>query len=290
VDSRHPSNVKEIRSWCKDRQLPNRTGRLRFAQREILRAIGLHEIGRALVFKGGNALRIMHGNPRGTIDLDFTASASVPDLKDWIKDHVDSSLDQVPRARGIKMRVQSIERKPPRPDASFPTYLIRVGFCLEGDRGFELEYIEKGRIVNEVVEIEISLNDLVCVSELRFLDAGEEASIDTCTIDDIIAEKLRSLLQQLIRNRSRPQDVYDIAKQWRDHRMKLDTESIRECLLQKCKAREIVPVRSAFSDKVRDRAREDYERLRTDTAESFIEFDDAWRAVLSLVDQLRLTE
>ena len=164
---------------------------------------------KALVsFKGGNALRIMHENPRGTVDLDFTAHPNVPDDPEWIRDQINQALlnDALwrePSHRGIKMKVQSISRNPRRPQATHPTFQLMVGFCLRGDRTYERGFFESGRPVSEVVELQISLNDVVCATSERTVDDNDSETINTCTIDDILGEKLRSLLQQPIRNRNR---------------------------------------------------------------------------------------
>ncbi len=290
MDVRHPTTHREIDSWCKGLRLPKRTGRLRFAQREVLCAIAASDIGRSIVFKGGNALRIMHGNPRGTLDLDFTAVESVPDQEAWFSDHVGAAVSGVPQVRGIKMRAQSIKRLPPKPGAHLPTYSVRIGFCIAGDRGYDLKYVENGRDMNEIVELEISLNDLVCEWASYRIDEAQNGSIATCTIDDILGEKLRSLLQQLIRNRTRPQDVYDIAKQWRDRRDSLNLGHIREYTLRKCEIRQIEPRRSSFDDEVRLRAEEGYGHLREHTGADYIEFDVAWGLVLELIGEIGLPD
>ena len=290
MDSRHPQDAREILAWCKSNRLPTRTGRLRFAQREVLRAIGAHSVKALIHFKGGNALRIMYENPRGTIDLDFTAGPSVPDEAGWLRDQINDALRRMPPDRDIKMRVQSTSRNPRKSDANFPTYQLNVGFCLRGERAFDRNYLETERHVNEVVELGISLNDLVCEFSERTVDDKTPETVNTCTIDDIMGEKLRSLLQQPVRNRNRPQDAFDLAKQWRDRHKQLDIERIKEYMVRKCEAREIRARRSAFDNIIRDMACEGYERLREDTRDAFIEFDEAWALVVELVTALDLPE
>ncbi len=80
---------------------------------------------------------------------------------------------------------------------------------------------------------------------------------------DLIAEKLRALLQQPSRKRNRRQDVYDIAsllKQFAlDHAEKT---SLLALLREKCRARAIEPDREALSQPdVRERAEKDWDTL-----------------------------
>lgn len=295
MDPRHPQQVNEIRDWCRLYQSPIRAGRLRFAQREVLRAIGAHSVKASISFKGGNALRIMHENPRGTVDLDFTAQQSVPDDPEWLRDQFNQALSndalwREPSLRGIKMRVQSISRNPRRPQATHPTFQLMVGFCLRGDRTYERRFLDFARPVSEVVELQISLNDVVGATSERTVDDHDSETINTCTIDDILGEKLRSLLQQPIRKRNRRQDVFDLANQWRNRREQLDLEQMKIHMVRKCEAREIRARRSAFDNIIRDMACEGYERLREDTRDAFIEFDEAWALVMELVTALDLPE
>jgi len=295
MDPRHPQRADEIREWCKAYRLPIRAGRLRFAQREVLRAIGAHSVKSLLSFKGGNALRIMHENPRGTIDLDFTAQASVPNDLDWFRDQVNDALSydglwREPSDRGIRMKILSVTRNPDRSNATFPTFQLKVGFSIRGDRLFDRELFENRQRISEVVELEISLNDVVSASTERIVDDKEAETINTCTIEDIMAEKLRSLLQQPIRRLNRRQDVFDLAYQWRGRKGQLDRAKIRIYMVSKCEARDIDASRSAFDNEIRVMASEGYERLRDDTGDAFIEFDEAWSLVMELVSAIDLPE
>lgn len=141
------------------------------------------------------------------------------------------------------------------------------------------------------MEVEISLNDVVCATRDR--PPGEvpvgEIKVRVCAIEDIIAEKLRALLQQPIRNRNRKQDVYDIARITRLHGASLDSDKVGDYLLRKSKARDVPVSRTAFNDDVMQRAAFEYETLFSKVDPDFIPFEEAWTAVLSLVNSLPIS-
>jgi len=93
-------------------------------------------------------------------------------------------------------------------------------------------------------------------------DASHELRV--CTIEDIIAEKLRALLQQPIRNRRRRQDLLDIAVTLQNH-PEIDRGNVSRFLVRKAEARDVYVSRSAFrKPEVAQRAEQDYDELRAD--------------------------
>ena len=204
----YPSDLSEIDSWSQDQQVPTGQARIRFMEFVILSCIAWHRITRrGMVLKGGNALRFAYQSPRSTKDLDFTADTEgIPDNTDGIRQLLDESLAFAERRFNVKAKCQRVKRNPRRPDATRPTYDVGIGYQLPSDRYFHDFHGFKNRQVSTVIPVEITLNDLVC-------DTQEWADVEglrVCSLEDILAEKLRSLLQQKPRNRNRWQDVYDI--------------------------------------------------------------------------------
>ena len=132
--------------------------------------------------------------------------------------------------------------------------------------------------------MEISFNDVVSETILMRFGDAPAGGLLVCTLDDIVAEKLRAILQQVIRNRTRPQDVYDVARAFRNDRNRLDLDKIRIYLRAKSEARGIDARRDSFNGATRALAHVGYSEMREDLGPEFIEFDEAWRAVLALVD------
>lgn len=242
-----------------------------------------------LALKGGNALRFVFHNRRSTLDLDFSEAAGFPDDGDRIR----NLLDQAFRARwaqfGVKCRCQAVKRNPKDPAANLPTYQITVGFVFPGDRRFP-DFDSNPAPVPVVVDLEISINDLVCETTEVQLSEASPGPLRVCTLEDIVAEKLRSLLQQPVRKRNRRQDVLDIATVLADNPGRLDEGRVAAFLIAKARARNIEPTRSAFHDDIKARAMVDYDHLRADAGEAFIPFEPAWAAVLGLVGRLALPD
>jgi predicted nucleotidyltransferase component of viral defense system len=169
-----------------------------------------------------------------------------------------------------------------------PTYDIAVAYQFPGDRhhsDFETWKLP----LSTTVALEVSLNDVVCEATMRPLKTGASVSIRVCSLEDIIAEKLRALLQQPIRGRHRKQDVYDIARMTREYANSIDKRKIARFLIEKAKVRDITPSRRSFNDEIRSYAAQDYDELEALFGESnpgFISFDDAWQEVVSLVSSL----
>ena len=105
-----------------------------------------------------------------------------------------------------------------------------------------------------------------------------------------MAEKLRALLQQPLRNRRRPQDVLDVCVAVQQN-PDLDLNLTAEFLVEKAKARDVPVSRAAFhQEEIRSRALEGYNELRETTRNAFIEFEEAFSIVLSLVDRMPLAD
>jgi predicted nucleotidyltransferase component of viral defense system len=290
-DRLHPIGLEELEPWRKHWGVPLEEARKRFVQFVVLESIaaepGLKDV---LFFKGGNALRFVYGNPRATIDLDFTADASLPDDENPIRQLLDRALLRGGKTFGIKLKCQRVDRKPPKRKATLPTYDIAIGFQLPGDRYFA-DFENQARQVSTVVKLEISFNDLVCESQPRQLSPNLPAQLRVCTLEDILAEKLRALLQQVIRNRTRPQDAFDIARAVREHGESLNLDKIATYLIAKCGVRGIHAARSAFADEeVKKGAAFEYDTNLAISQTDWIPFDEAWQTVLDLVGKLTIPE
>lgn len=284
----YPTSIEEIAAWQRANRTTREEARRRLVQFVVLSAISSSPaLVQRLAFKGGNALRFVHGNPRSTVDLDFTAEGDFPDDAREITDLIDAALKSTLGRLRVKARCQSIRRKPPGADKTLPTYLIKVSFQFPGDRYYQ--NFEERRPIPEVIELEISLNDVVCET-IPWRPVPSGRPLRSCSLEDQIAEKLRALLQQVPRNRSRPQDVFDIASRMRAHGESLDLGKVSEFLLRKSEGRIPPPRKGSFDAEVRRRAEAGYQdEIRPQTSE-FIPFDEAWTEVIELVGRLSIPE
>jgi predicted nucleotidyltransferase component of viral defense system len=162
----------------------------------------------------------------------------------------------------------------------------KVGYALPDDRKNQ-ERMLQGVSVSTVVPFDISLNDVICATENIDLDGTH--SLQVCTVEDIVAEKLRALLQQIPRNRMRRQDVLDIAMILAGQQP--DRAKIATYLLQKASARNVPVSKSAFRDKeIRSRAIVDYATLESTVRKPFIPFEEAFAKVMCFVECLGIPD
>jgi predicted nucleotidyltransferase component of viral defense system len=283
----YPTSSEEVAAWRKANQSTLEEARRRFVQFVVLASISMvRSLASRIVFKGGNALQFVHGNVRSTADLDFTAEADFPDDKREITRLLNAAFKAGLARYRVRLRCQSIERKPPGLDNTMPTYRIKACFQMPGDRYYQ--NFDERKTIPEVVELEISLNDVLCETMEKTFSANS-SSVRVCTLEDIVAEKLRALLQQVPRRRSRPQDAFDIASMTR-LRGDLDLAKVSAFVTRKSEARAISPKKSSYDATVRELARKGYDDLIKPEMARYISFDDAWQEVLSLVHRLAIPD
>lgn len=282
----YPTSLADVPRWSREYKTTTSEANIRFMEYVVLNCIGSNVITeRSMVLKGGNALRFAFQSPRSTKDLDFTLTGDeIPDDADRIRILLDDALRFAERRFRVKAKCQSVKRNPLRkPGFTRPTYSIRVAYQFETDRYFH--NFEERDNTPTVIPIEISFNDLVC--ETRIWTGVN--SVRVSSLEDILAEKLRSLLQQKTRNRNRYQDVYDIARYVRQS--DIDRSKIGRFLLEKSRVREIEVRKACFDDVIRKMASADYDvHIHEQAPHNFIPFDDAWQDVLSLVQSLDITD
>lgn len=287
MNTRYPETFERIPGWARENSISINEARARFAQYAILNAIaGSRVLSQILVFKGGNALDFVWQPNRSTKDLDFTSLD--PELSaERIRTLLEQSLGVVGRRLGIAFHINGVMRNPPGLDKTFVTYEVRVGYAHPDDVNNK-KRISNGEPSKAIVPVEISLNEPVCADTP--VDVHATHPLRVSTREDIVAEKLRSLLQQPIRKRNRRQDLLDIAVLLRSS-APLDAQRISAYLREKARARDIAVSRSAFSNpEVRDRAQSDYLALQKDTRELFVPFDDAWNDLMRLVAALDIPD
>jgi predicted nucleotidyltransferase component of viral defense system len=282
----YPTSLPDIPQWSRENKTTTLEANIRFMEYVVLNCIGSNAITeRGMVLKGGNALRFAFQSPRSTKDLDFTvAGDEIPDDPDRLRSLLNDALRFAERRFRVKAQCQHVRRNPPpSPGSTRPTYSISIAYQFETDRYFH-NFDERENIAT-VIPVEVSFNDLVC--EICLWTGVN--SLKVCSLEDILSEKLRSLLQQKTRHRNRYQDVYDIAKYMRQHA--IDRDKIGRFLVQKANVREIDACKSSFDDVIRKMASEDYDvRIHEQAPYNFIPFDDAWQDVLSLVQSLDIPD
>ena len=287
----YPLTFAEIAVWAGGAGVTVAEARIRFAQYAVLRVVaGVRQLQSSLVLKGGNALDFVWVPNRSTVDLDFSVdpSDSLPAFTpDSIRGLLDRGRRNVEQSLGLTLALYAVRQHPPGEARTFATIEARVGYALPDEQRLQFR-MRHGATSPHIVRIEISQNEPICAATTVALDSTLRVRV--CTIEDIVAEKLRALLQQPIRNRERKQDLLDIAVILRS-RQGLDRAAVAAFLLEKAAARDVPVSRVAFRDpEIARRARVDYEALETTTRTLFVPFDDAWADLMALVAELAIPE
>lgn len=288
VSDPYPRTFQDIAAWSLRTGTPNRDARIRFVQFVILCGIASEpSLQHHLVFKGGNALDFVLQPNRSTIDLDFSldmhGGETLAGARE-IHDALNAGIRQVAPRFGMALMVHSVKQHPPGKDKTFITFEARIGYALHDERQLLIR-MANNQTSPHVVPIEISINEPILDSTVFTIDE-RFGDLRISTLEDIVGEKLRALLQQSIRNRNRRQDVLDIAVAIRTNPA-LDRDHVASALLLKAEARGIPVSRAAFmSDELSRRAALDYDALEGTTRTLFIPFDEALAIVLAFVDEL----
>ncbi len=184
---------------------------------------------------------------------------------------------------GIVFAIHSVRKQPPGQGKTFVTFEVRTGYALP-DQLDLTGRMRQGRRSPHVIPVEISLNEPICADE--GIDVQATHRLRVSTLEDIIAEKLRALLQQPIRNRGRRQDLLDVALLVQSHK-EMDHSQVAEFLCRKSAARGVPVSRAAFHNpEVAERAKQDYDELQTTTRRTFLPYNEALQMLLTFTDSL----
>ena len=198
------SNIAE---WVKAAPVDRRL--FRQAVHLILHGIGGDEYLRLnMIMKGGMLLGIRYQSSRFTEDIDFSVGHQLQEVDQdnfaqLLKNALVVAEDELPYQ--VTCRLQSLKVQP-RSGGTFPSLKMKVAYSDQRDSS-GMKRLNRGQS-SQVVKIDYSFNEASYQVEELNLD-GEEM-IQAYALTDILAEKLRSIIQQVVRNRNRRQDIYDI--------------------------------------------------------------------------------
>jgi predicted nucleotidyltransferase component of viral defense system len=145
-----------------------------------------------LIFKGGTSLRKMYFEDyRLSEDLDFTFNGN--DYSgDELKKHLDALIEWVKNESRITLNIQD-------EDETFNNFFL--GYT--GPLG--------GKGANKSIKVDIADDEILCNDPVEknvhneYSDLSEESKILCYSLEEIISEKMRSLMQ-----RTMPRDLYDV--------------------------------------------------------------------------------
>jgi len=261
----------------------------REAVHTILTAIALNNNLRSnMILKGGILLAIKYQSTRFTRDVDFSTDKKLG--KEISAEKIQKSLDENLTQKvedleyGLDCRVQSSKLQPNKPNATYPSIKLKIGYAYKGTPKHRKLLVLKSPTV---ISIDYTLNEIMPNIESIILSSGEEIFVYSST--DLIAEKYRSLLQQVKRNRTRRQDVFDLNFLIENLNTitSVDKKEIMNCLICKSESRGITPGKDSFDDpELKSRAKENYQTLENEIDGKLPDFDEIFAKVLKFYRSL----
>lgn len=195
---------------------------------------------RTLVFKGGTALKKCYfGDYRFSEDLDFSSVAGVPTgdaMEAAMKEVCSQAVRLVDPYAPVEMSCQRYTERDPHPTGQ-EAFTIRARFPWQGSA--------QTRVLVEVTMDEKVLKPVEARPVLH--DYGEplEVKVLVYSLEEIVAEKLRAILQHAKRlqergwSRSRARDYYDLWRILGAYRDRLNLSNFPSFLHQKCSVRNV---------------------------------------------------
>ena len=199
----------DLPAWVAGAQANQRP--FREAVHIILTAIGTSTALRSkMIMKGGMLMAIRYESMRFTRDVDFSTHARYMKgdeeaLLDELDRQITSANQQLPYDTMCHRQRTKMAPVPPE-DNEFPGMKLNLGYAPRSNWR-QMDRLLNGQSPN-VVEIDHSYNEAVFDVEVLQLTDGDE--IRAYSLTNLMAEKMRSLLQQPVRKRDREQDVYDL--------------------------------------------------------------------------------
>lgn len=270
-----------IEQWVADAS-PDRVT-FRQAVHIVLQAIaGSEYLQPRMIMKGGILLGLRYKSTRFTEDIDFSTAMRLADIDaDTLRHELDEAL-QIASAElpwQVTCAVQGLSIRPRDAEsATFPAFNLRIGYARNGNDG-EMRRLKAGQAAR-TVQIDYSLNERSL--NVDHITLADDNDLLAYSFTDLVAEKIRSVMQQVVRDRSRRQDIYDL------HLLLSSVETDEEdrfliltSLLEKSAGRLepgfIQPDTLGRAD-IRERSFRDYALLQAEVAGELPDFDLAYDA------------
>ena len=233
------------------------------------------------VLKGGLALRLIYGSPRQSGDLDFNAVAhfdrSLSEANHNELIHfchlLDDALQESAPAYGFSgMAVQHQLLSD-----SIPTVMAQIGYGIGDD---------DRRPYEQRVPMQVTLCEVVCETRTATVDG---VRVHAASLEDILAEKLKAMAQQVDRGITRSTDVFDLWYYARQKEPVPDVQLMRRFLREKSAPAGVEPERIIVDvDLFRAFSGNDYAAIgeQLDSGVDLPPFDQAYEAVVELVREL----
>jgi len=271
----------DIEEWVDQEKASDRK-EFRQAVHTVLAAIASHKkLKPMMIMKGGMLLAVRYQSIRFTKDIDFSTSKTLEDLDpeevvSMLDEQLTITSDQLPY--DLDCRVQKYKKMPAsQQDATFPSIKLKIGYAYKGTSKHK-RLAKKNSPT--AVSIDYSLNELT--PNLDDFKIDSENSILVYSFLDLLAEKFRSLLQQVKRNRNRRQDIFDLflLLDKFDDITEEEKYKIHKCLMDKALSRGINPEEGSLdNEEIRARTKAEYHTLDDEVEGELPDFDESYDVV-----------
>jgi predicted nucleotidyltransferase component of viral defense system len=281
----------DLSEWSASASANPQVERERQATEVFLAALGLTETCHDKIYlKGGILVGAIYASGRNTADMDFSTT-STPDLSfpETLSTELQAAFPRAAAQLGfpeLRLRMQSVKFRPRKDtfvESQFPAVEAKFAYALAGSK--QEEALEKGTCT-DVLYADVSFNEPIsCVQSVRM--KGTEAEILVYSLNDLVAEKFRALLQQVTRDRYRRQDVFDLYYLiCHADVANIPKDLLLQTFIEKCESRGIKPNQGSLEDdEVRRRASSEWETLAREV-ENLPDFDTAYSEVIELYRSL----
>jgi hypothetical protein len=207
----------------------------------VLAGIGRSEaIGDCLVFKGGTALKKCYfGTYRFSEDLDFTAMPEAPrgdELMTAVTTAARTTEGILDPYAPITINVERYQERDPHPGGQ-EAFIMRARL--------PWHTVASCRLMLEITMDEPILDEPMRREIIHGYEEPLEADVLVYSLEEILAEKLRSILQSASRmaergwDRGRARDYYDLWRILGEYRSEIRPSRFRGLLSEKCAVRDV---------------------------------------------------
>lgn len=279
---------KTVKQWASDATADLQD--FRKAIHITLLAISIcEELSESMVMKGGMLMGIGYGSSRYTTDIDFSTRKKL-DIKnlDAFRENLNGKLTEANSELlyNIECRVQSTKVQP-NAEAKFPSLKIKIGYANKHNSNL-MKRLNSNQSPH-TISIDYSFNEETGSVEDLHIDGDEKISV--YSIESMISEKFRSVLQQVIRKRNRRQDIYDLYYLITNHANNSAEEKTKvlELLFLKSKDKGIseLLIPTSFDNKdIISRSQVDYETIEDEIEGALPSFEVAYGVAKKYYEEL----
>lgn len=280
------SLLENIPAWVDGAPVSEKS--FRQAVHIILHAIATDKrLSDLLCLKGGILMALHYKSERFTTDIDFSTKEPFSiDAEEEIKELLSTRLVAASESLSydIDCRLQSWSVQPGR-DKTYVSIFMKVGYAKRGSRAHPR--LIQGQAAETV---SIDYNYLESIPQIEEVSIGSDGVLRVYALPTLVAEKIRSLIQQPIRKRNRRQDVYDL-RHLLHSRPELYGDTCKRIVVEdiiiKCADRDVPVDRRSLDQKdVHDMALKEYDTLQDEISGDLPNFEETYELVRSYFSDL----